>query len=360
MTPLTNSLLHWFNKNKRSLPWRKNYLPYHVWISEIMLQQTQMDRVVSFFTNWITKFPTIESVAMAPEDEILKAWEGLGYYSRARNIQKCAHILVHEYGGHLPKKHDALLKLPGIGPYTAGAIMSIAFNENYCVVDANVKRVFARLFDCDHPTTSPALKSFCTEKAAELLPARQARNFNQALMEFGALICLPRSPQCGSCPIAEHCQSLANDKVMVRPVLAQKKKIIPVTVVAGVICHKGLSYIQKRLPDAAWANLWEFPGGHLEKGERPEDAVIREIREETEFEVTDIKMLCTAQHSFTRYRYTLYAYSCKLTNSSPEPILHAAQEYAWLPLNDLTAYAFSSGHRKLLTFLLQNRDLLVE
>lgn len=353
MKQLSNKILAWFAEHKRDLPWRRTYDPYQVWISEIMLQQTQMDRVVPFFLRWLDRFPTIDDLVKVPEDEVLKAWEGLGYYSRARNILRCVHILVSQYRGCIPEDYGQLLKLPGIGPYTAGAIMSIAFNREYPVVDANIKRVFARLFNLSAPLSSANLKDTCTAKAFDLLPQGKAREFNQALMELGALICLPRNPVCGQCPLASQCESKKQGIVDKRPVANPRQKRIPIEVVAGVIRHNGLIYIQKRLPKVRWGNLWEFPGGHLEPNETPQQAVVREVREETEFRVKSTEPIGSFRHAFTKYDITLHAFWCKLNGDSRTPVLHAAQAFKWLPLESLVDYTFSSGHRKLLLHLLK-------
>ena len=185
---LQKSLLSWFKANQRDLPWRHGYEPYQIWISEIMLQQTQMDRVTVFFTRWMDTFPDIATLAAASEDQVLKCWEGLGYYSRARNIRKTAQLLITKYQGTIPDRRKELLQLPGIGPYTAGAIASISFNRDVPVVDANIERIFARLFNIDLIPGSPEAKRVHWQKAETLLPVSQARNFNQGLMELGALI----------------------------------------------------------------------------------------------------------------------------------------------------------------------------
>jgi len=201
MKRLQQQILEWFQKNARDLPWRRTYDPYHIWISEIMLQQTQMERVVEYFSRWILRFPDIVSITRANEEEVLKLWEGLGYYTRARNIIRSAQILLADYNGELPAEHDLLLKLPGIGKYTAGAIMSIAFNKEYPLVDANIERVFARMFNLAEPVKNKNTHSFTWQKARELIPEGRAREFNQALMELGALVCVARNPRCKICPI---------------------------------------------------------------------------------------------------------------------------------------------------------------
>ncbi|MBA3002533.1 MAG: A/G-specific adenine glycosylase [Desulfurivibrio sp.] len=353
MPPLSlqDSLLHWFATNGRDLPWRRTYLPYHIWISEIMLQQTQMDRVVVYFTRWLHHYPDIASLADAREQEVLRLWEGLGYYSRARNIIKTADLLCRRHGGALPEDHASLLQLPGIGRYTAGAIMSLAFNRSHPIVDANVERLFSRLFNLAAPIKEKQTHSFIWQKAAELIPEGKARFFNQALMELGALLCLPRAPRCDSCPLRDHCEALAQDVVNERPVAGKAKEIIPITMVSGILHHQGKIYIQKRLPDDVWPNLWEFPGGSIEKNETEEQALVREYCEETGFAIRDLEKIITIKHSFTKYRVTLHCYHCCLQNGETQPTLHAAQEYLWVNPEELEHFAFPSPHRRLINHL---------
>ncbi len=348
---LQDTLLHWFAQNGRDLPWRRTYRPYHIWISEIMLQQTQMDRVVAYFNRWLHRFPDIASLAEAREQEVLLLWEGLGYYSRARNILKTADLLYRNHNGALPEDHVALLQLPGIGRYTAGAIMSLAFNSHHPIVDANVERLFARLFNLATPVKEKHTHALIWHKAAELIPQGKARFFNQALMELGALVCLPRSPRCDNCPIRDHCEAFAQGVVSKRPVAGKPKEIIPITMVSGVLRHQGKIYIQKRLADDVWPNLWEFPGGRIEEGETPEEALVREYAEETGFAVHDLSKIATINHSFTRYRVTLHCYHCRLRGKATEPNLHAAQEYRWADPNELETFAFPAPHRRLINRL---------
>ncbi len=345
---LQDALLHWFAQNGRLLPWRRTYLPYHIWISEIMLQQTRMDRVVVYFNRWLDRFPDLASLAEAREQEVLRLWEGLGYYSRARNLLKTADLLCRNHDSALPEDHAALLKLPGIGRYTAGAIMSLAFNRSHPIVDANVERLFSRLFNLAAPVKEKLTHGFIWRKAAELIPEGKARFFNQALMELGALVCLPRSPRCDDCPLRDHCEAFAQGVVGERPVAGKPREIIPITMVSGVLQHQGKIYIQKRLPDDVWPNLWEFPGGRLEEDETPEQALVREYREETDFAIHGLEKITTIRHSFTRYRVTLHCYLCRLRGSGTEPALHAAQEYRWAGPEELENFAFPAPHRRLI------------
>ena len=202
------SLLQWFEAKQRKLPWREHYRPYEIWISEIMLQQTQVKTMLPYYARWLERFPRVPAIARAREEELLKYWEGLGYYTRVRNIYRVAHLLVEKFDAEFPKDHALLLKLPGIGRYTAGAIMSIAFNADYPVVDGNVARILARLLDLKAPVGDREIQKLLWQTAAGLLPRGEARNFNQALMDLGALVCTPRHPSCCECPIQSVCQGL--------------------------------------------------------------------------------------------------------------------------------------------------------
>lgn len=349
-------LLCWFATHQRALPWRVHYKPYHVWISEVMGQQTQMDRVVGYFNRWHEQFPDIPSVANAPEQQILKAWEGLGYYSRARNIQKTAKVLVQEYGGELPADYSALLSLPGIGPYTASAIMSIAFNGPYPVLDANVERILCRIADLDKPAKHKVTRLQLQQLTGELLPDGDARNFNQALMELGALVCKPKNPHCDACPVRNHCCALATDSIDLRPVPGRKEQKIGITMSCALIFHADRLFIQQRLPDDVWGGLWEFPGGRLKEGETPEQAARREVFEETEFSVIDLQPFATVVHHYTKYRVTLHSFWCMLTQEKTTPVLHAASRCHWATVDELEEYPFPSGHRRLITKLLAGKS----
>ncbi|MBI4806447.1 MAG: A/G-specific adenine glycosylase [Desulfovibrio sp.] len=354
-------LLAWFAKAKRPLPWRESYDPYQVWLSEIMLQQTQMDRAVSYFNRFLARFPDVQTLARASEDEVLSLWEGLGYYSRGRNLLKAARVVVAQHGGLIPSDPAALNALPGVGAYTAGAVLSIAHNRDVPAVDANVERVLSRCFDLADSPRDPAGKKLFANLAAKLIPSGQARDFNQALMELGALVCTPRNPDCAACPLSGICGALASGTVEERPSLPQSKPAIHIGMGTAVIMHQGLFFVQKRNPGGVWAGLWEFPGGQMEPGEEPERTALREVAEETGFTVRSLGKLAVIKHSYTRYRVTMHAYLAGFPDGTkpPEPVLTAATSSRWLPFEALAGLAFPTAMRKLMRAIERDPRLAV-
>jgi len=354
------ALLGWFQVNARDLPWRRTLDPYHVWLSEIMLQQTQMDRAVGYFERFLDRFPDVRSLDAASEDEVLKLWEGLGYYSRARNLRKAARVVMEQHQGVFPRSHAEIRGLPGVGPYTAGAIASVAYNEPVPAVDANVLRVFARVLDIGEPVAEPAVRRRIESAAAELLDPHNARAFNQALMELGALVCQPRRPNCPACPIALFCLARARGSAEARPVLKPRPAVIRIEMACGVLASRGRLFIQKRRPDDVWPGLWEFPGGVMEPGETPEEALVRELCEETELAVRPVGKIAVLRSSYTRYRITLHGFFCR-----PAPgvdlearyRLNEATEARFVPPADLAGFAFPSGHARLVAKLLADLRL---
>lgn len=355
-----SALLGWFAQNARDLPWRRTLDPYQVWLSEIMLQQTQMDRAVAYFERFVARFPDVSSLAAAHEDEVLKLWEGLGYYSRARNLLRAARHMDREHGGALPRGFEAIRALPGVGPYTAGAIASIAWGEPRPAVDANVLRVFSRLLDLEEPVNTPAARRRVEAAVQDLLPRDQARDFNQALMELGALVCAPRRPDCPACPLAAQCLARARGTTPERPVLKAGPEIIRIVMACGVLADSGELFIQKRRPDDVWPGLWEFPGGVLEPGETPEDALVREYREETGLAVRPAGRIATLRTSYTRYRITLHGYYCTAGNGAdPRAAIRVreAEEGRFVRPAELARFAFPSGHARLVARLLADLRL---
>lgn len=264
-----NALLAWYFANERNLPWRENHDPYRIWLSEVMLQQTQVVTVIDYFNQFTSVYPTIFSLAKASEDEVFKLWEGLGYYSRARNLMKCAKFVVSEYQGIFPNDLDLMLKLPGIGPYTAGAILSIAYNAPVPAVDGNVLRVISRLYESYEDISNPKTRPLIEKIIYELLP-EDRRHFNQAIMELGATICTPKNPSCHSCPVSTDCKSFKNQTVSLIPVKLKKQKKTEFTVPVGYLTYKNQILLIKRDGIGLLSGLWGFPAIELEQGATPD------------------------------------------------------------------------------------------
>ncbi len=346
------NLLSWYQVHRRTLPWRDNYNPYHTWIAEVMMQQTQMDRGVAYFQRWMDRFPDIASLAKASEEDLLKAWEGLGYYRRVRNIQAAARIIMERHGGVFPNTYTAILDLPGIGPYTAGAIASTAFNQDMPCVDGNVERVLSRVFNIDTPVRQEPAKSQILQLAQKLIPPGQARDFNQAIMELGALVCR-KVPACSACPLYEQCESRHLGLAKKRPVPGRKATITRLDMVTGILIRSNHIFVQRRREDDIWGGLWEFPGGCVDPGESLEQAIVREWQEETGFTVRPVRRLVTIRHSYTTYRITLTAFLLDLmasddANSRPSPpVLTEATAWRWLPIEEIGDIPLPAPHRKL-------------
>ncbi|MGD9559485.1 MAG: A/G-specific adenine glycosylase [Oscillospiraceae bacterium] len=257
LPPFAAALLAWYDENKRALPFRQDPTPYHVWVSEAMLQQTQVATALPYYERFIARLPTVAHLAACGEDELHKLWEGLGYYSRARNLQKAARVVMQQHGGQLPASYAALLALPGVGPYTAGAIASIAFGLPEVAVDGNVLRVASRLLASDGDITRPEVKRALSEEVRRQQPAARPGDFNQALMELGALICLPANPRCAACPLAALCRAKALGIQHTLPVKAppKAKRSVDVTV---LVVHSGARVLlQQRPPRGLLAGLWQ-------------------------------------------------------------------------------------------------------
>jgi A/G-specific adenine glycosylase len=352
---ISSALLRWFDSQKRDLPWRKTDDPYHILVSEFMLQQTQVKTVIPYYWRWLKSFPTLETLAAASETSILKHWEGLGYYSRARNLKETARIIHQEHDSQVPSDYESLIKLPGIGRYTAGAILSIAFNQNFPVLDGNIKRVLSRLFCMKEDGQTSASEKCLWQKAEQLLPVSRPGDFNQAVMELGATLCLPKAPLCLSCPLAAICKANEQEVQENFPPAKKKSPTEKIQVSAAVIRRGGKTYIQKRIQGGLMGGLWEFPGGKLEQGETPEDCLLREIREELGVDVLIRQKLMTIKHSYTRFRVTLHVYLCRLPSGRLRP--SCCEEWRWASTEEILAYPFPAANVKILNYLTeQERD----
>lgn len=311
-----------------------------------MLQQTRVETVVPYFLRWMERFPTVESLANSTTQEVLTTWEGLGYYSRARNLHKTARIVVENFGGSLPEDAATLRKLPGIGRYTAGAIASIAFGQDEPALDGNIRRVLARVFDVGEPARSPAGERILWDLASRNLPRSQAGAYNQAMMDLGATICTPRAPDCPACPLEKICQARALGVQEQRPVLARRAEIPHHTVTAAVIRREREVLIAQRPLDGLLGGLWEFPGGKLLPGENLVSCLQREICEELGVEVEVGNALGVFQHAYTHFRVTLHAFDCRLPNSV-EPTAIQVKDLRWVAPDQLKEFPMGKIDRQI-------------
>ncbi|MBP8974282.1 MAG: A/G-specific adenine glycosylase [Anaerolineae bacterium] len=347
---LHDALIAWFAARREDLPWRRDRDPYAVWVSEIMLQQTQVATVIPYFERFMARFPTVSALAAAPLADVLKLWEGLGYYSRARNLHRAAQIVVAEHGGQLPPDPAALRRLPGIGRYTAGAIASLAFGADIPILDGNVIRVLARLFDLPDDVSQSATQSRLWALAASLIPAGRAGTWNEALMELGRRICTPTSPQCAVCPLADYCLGRAHGTQHERPVKRPRARSPHYDVTAAVTCRDdGRLLIAQRPLEGMLGGLWEFPGGKREPGESLRDCLRRELREELGIEVAVGEQIGTVRHAYTHFRITLYAFACRII--AGEPVALGCADWAWVTLDELDRYAFPVTDQKIIAML---------
>lgn len=347
-------LLHWYRQHRRDLPWRRTSDPYRILLSEIMLQQTQVQTVVPYYHRFLEAFPTFEALAQAPLDRVLKLWEGLGYYARARNLHRLAQTVVQDFDSTLPSDFQTLRGLPGIGRYTAGAVASIAFRQDYPVVDGNVQRVFARYFAIDRNLNNPAEKEKLWSLAESLIPSGEAGDYNQALMELGATICTPQQPHCGLCPIRKGCQALRKNLQHTLPLKKKVKKIPHFDIGAGVIWRAGRILISQRPLKGLLGGLWEFPGGKKERGETLQQCIAREIQEELGVSVKVGHPFAKVKHAYSHFKITLHVHSCTYRSGTPRTI--GCRAWKWIAPKELKKYAFPGANQPIIEKILSSLD----
>ena len=334
-------LTGWYDRHRRDLPWRDTRDPYAIWISEIMLQQTRVETVVPYFLRFLAKFPNCETLAQAPLGEVLKVWENLGYYTRVRNLHKAAGEIVERFGGQIPNRWEEILRLPGIGRYTAGAILSIAFGQDVIAVDGNVRRVISRLFAMEESVDDAATQKRIEEWVANLIPKRDPGRFNQALMELGAVCCTPKTPACPTCPLQEECRARKLGLTHRLPLRGKKKAIPHREVVAAVIRDEnGRLLIVQRPVRGLLGSLWKFPGGILDPEELPAEGLARIVRTEMGIEIGVGSFLAAVKHAYTHFRITLTAFSCTLQKGVP-----AGAPWRWAEPGELEELPFSKADR---------------
>ncbi len=355
-TAFQTALPAWFDEARRPMPWREpgpdgRRDPYRVWVSEVMLQQTRVETATPYFRRFTERFPTVRDLAEAGQDEVLKLWEGLGYYSRARNLHRAAQQVVAEHGGVVPSDAEAFRALPGVGPYTAAAVLSLAFDAPLAVLDGNVIRVLTRVFAVDADARSSRTRRRLQELADVLLDSERPGRWNESVMELGATVCTPRSPACPRCPLNGVCQATALGDPEAFPVVSKRAPVPHHTIAVGLVID-GASrvLIQRRPDDAMLGGLWEFPGGKVEEGETPGEACARELREELAIEVEVGAPIARVDHAYSHFRITMHAFRCRLV--AGEPLSDAGEPVEWVSIDALDDYAFPRANRRVIEALI--------
>ena len=340
-------LLRWFEKNGRNLPWRETRDPYAIWVSEIMLQQTQVATVIPYYQKFLKSFPTVRHLAKADLSKVLKVWEGLGYYSRARNLHRASQILLSHFRGKTPDNLKDLLALPGIGKYTAGAILSIAFNKEAPILDGNVKRVLSRLFSVSGNPVRGKIEGLLWHLSESLIPKGFASPFNQGLMDLGSMVCTPKDPQCSRCPLHRHCKAKASGNPERYPSRVLKKRIPHIEAISGVILRHGKVLLNQRPPKGLLGGLWEFPNWKSEgkRRLRLRSRLRNYIKKEMGMNVEVKGSIGVFRQTFSHFKLTLHVYQCQSSNSNKN------KKDKWIPIKNLDQLAMPRIHRRIANVL---------
>lgn len=345
---ISSILLAWYRDNGRDLPWRVNLNPYSVWVSEVMLQQTRVETVIPYYEQWMKRFPTLSSLSNATLQDVLNQWEGLGYYSRARNLHNSSQMIMHQMNGIIPQDVKSLMNLPGVGQYTAAAIAAIAFGMDELALDGNLRRVFARIFNIKDELGSRSGERRFQKIGKKLIPTGFAGNYNQALMDFGSLICIPKDPHCNACPIKKCCKSYALGVQKERPVIKPKTQLPHHIFVAAAIIDREQVLINQRPTDGLLGGLWEFPEGKLETQENPQDYLKRRIQENLNLRVKVIDFLGKYHHTYTHFKTTKHVYLCQLDRKQ-EAQPRNSSPVRWVPVDQLVEFPMGKLDRLIAT-----------
>ncbi|GIV58503.1 MAG: A/G-specific adenine glycosylase [Rhodothermaceae bacterium] len=347
-------LIAWFEAVARDLPWRRTRDPYRIWLSEVMLQQTRVEQARPYYERFVVAFPDVEALARADLDEVLRLWEGLGYYTRARSLHRAARMIVDAFDGRFPDTYEAARRLPGVGPYTAAAVLSLAYGRPHAVLDGNVARVLARVFTIPDDVKATATRRLLQALADALLDPERPGPFNEAMMELGATVCTPAAPRCPACPLRPLCGAFAEGRPDAYPVATKKAPVPHYDVAVGLVFDEhGRVLIQRRPADGLLGGLWEFPGGKREPGEPLEATCRRELREELGIEVDVGPLFHRLAHAYSHFRITLHAFPCRLRAGTPAS--RQGEPVRWVPVEALGEYAFPRANRRLIERLLHTR-----
>jgi A/G-specific adenine glycosylase len=349
---VTRPLLDWYAAQRRPLPWRATRDPYCIWVSEVMLQQTQVATVIGYYERWLRRFPNVAALATADTEDVLRAWEGLGYYSRARNLQRAAQHVVERHGGQLPVSVAELLELPGIGRYSAGAIASIAFAADEPAIDGNIVRVLTRLFGLRGDPKRAPLAARLWELARQLLPKGRAGEFNQALMELGATVCTPRAPACAGCPVREHCRALEEDRVLEYPEASPRPTITHEQRALAVVRRQGRVLVVRAPADAArWAGMWQFPDVRVASDTNPSAMLEASVERATGVRISAGARFLGVRHQVTRFRIDIDVFACEALGGRARAVEYA--EVRWYDPDALGALPMPAAHRRIAKSLVQ-------
>jgi A/G-specific adenine glycosylase len=344
-----HSLEDWFKLNQRDLPWRKTDDPYKIWVSEIMLQQTQVVTVIPYYERFIEQFPSVKALADSSLDRVLKLWEGLGYYARCRNLHRAAQQISDEGQGVVPDTLEGLMSLPGIGRSTAGAIMTFAYNQAHPLLDGNVVRVISRLYNVDTDATTGQTKRRLWEISSALLgEARDAWSFNQGLMELGATVCSRKNPQCQGCVLSDLCKAHLLGVAEERPVKPKRKKPPHYELVVTVLVNDGQFLVHRRPEEGLLGGLWEFPGERAREDESPWEALKRYLQVNLGVDEIKERFLGQVKHSFTHYRMTIHVY---LVEAGSFNIKRLSGDWRWMTSPEIEAHPFGRAHQKVYSML---------
>jgi A/G-specific adenine glycosylase len=343
------ALLSWYRANRRDLPWRRTRDPYAIWISETMLQQTRVETVIPYYERFLERFPDVGALATADMDDVLGAWAGLGYYSRARNLQAAARAITETHAGQIPDDAEGLRSLPGIGRYTAGAVASIAFDRPEPVVDGNVARVLCRLLGIREDIKRPPVERRLWEEAAALARGPNPGDVNQALMELGALVCTPADPRCPACPLSAHCDARERGDAASLPKKQRKPAVRRIEAAAGWVVRRGKVLAVRRPPNGLLGGLWELPGGDLQRREDPAAGLVRNLRERVGLSVAQTEYVGAVEHLFTHRRLRLHLFRCDPPRGRTR--LDGFDAHRWLAADSVSDLPHGAATRKALALL---------
>jgi len=346
---LRRRLLSWYTAHRRRLPWRETSYPYAIWVSEVMLQQTRVDTAIAYYLRFMKRFPTVSLLAQADLQEVLKLWEGLGYYSRARNLHRAAGIVVDRFKGSVPDDPSDFRSLPGVGDYIAAAVLSISFNQALPVVDGNVKRVLSRLLEIDFPVNRSGSHKIFLEPAGVLICPKQPADYNQAIMELGALVCRPKNPDCGGCPLADGCRAYQNDSTANYPKRDPSRTVPHRRMAIAVVLKKGKMLVMQRQLEGFLGGLWEFPAIPADGRSAVTEDFERKLKAETGLIVSVERRLTRIQHAYTHFKLTGDVFLCRY--SAGRVRLKSARSHRWISFGTLSDLPLHKANHKFLDVL---------